>query len=115
MRARAAERGGTVTAVREDLDQAAGLSVYRDGFRVLPYGEPRNDWLRLDLRRVQNPTLRLSNNQNVGYVLISAEANPALRDQSNREGLIENQAFEDLRDLVLLALKELEVRRYDVR
>ena len=57
----------TVSRVRGELNAATGISVYRDGFRVLPYGESDNDWLRLDLRRVQNPTLRLSNNQVLGY------------------------------------------------
>jgi len=46
------ERGATIADVRRDLDVAAGINIYRDGFRVLPYSEPRNDWLRLDLRRV---------------------------------------------------------------
>jgi hypothetical protein len=69
----------------------------------------------LDLRRVQNPTLRLSNNQIVGYVLISAYDNPLLRDQSNREGLIEGPALDELRQLVTLALAELESQRYAVR
>ena len=72
------------------------------GFRVLPYGEPDDDWLRLDMRRVQNPTLRLSNNQVLGYVLISSEGNPKLRDQSNREGLIEGPPLDELRELVRL-------------
>jgi signal transduction histidine kinase len=107
--------GSTLKDVRSDLDRAAGINIYRDGFRVLPYGEPRNDWLRLDLRRVQNPTLRLSNNQIVGYVLISADDNPLLRDQSNREGLIEGPALDDLRQLVTLALAELETQRYSIR
>ncbi len=105
----------SIRDVRRDLDEAAGINVYRDGFRVLPYGEPRNDWLRLDLRRVQNPTLRLSNNQIVGYVLISADKNPQLRDQSNREGLIEGPALNDLRELVKQVLSELETRRYAIR
>lgn len=109
------EYGSTVADVRRDLNDAAGINIYRDGFRVLPYGEPRNDWLRLDLRRVQNPTLRLSNNQIVGYVLVSGDKNPLLRDQSNREGLMESQAFDDLRKLVEAVLAKLEERRYDFR
>lgn len=109
------ERGSTIRDVRRDLNAVAGVNIYRNGFRVLPYGEPRNDWLRLDLRRVQNPTLRLSNNQMVGYVLISADENPGLRDQSNREGLIEGPAFDDLRALVTMALSEVETRRYHLR
>lgn len=109
------EHGSTLKDIRRDLDDAAGINIYRDKFRVLPYGEPRNDWLRLDLRRVNNPTMRISNNQVVGYILISADENPLLRDQSNREGLIESQAFDDLRQLVTMVLNELETRRYKVR
>ncbi|MEG4496639.1 ATP-binding protein [Microcoleus sp. F10-C6] len=105
----------TIKEIRRDLSDAAGINIYRDKFRVLPYGEARNDWLRLDLRRVNNPTLRISNNQVVGYIHISADDNPQLRDQSNREGLMESQAFEDLRQLVTMVLAELETRRYKVR
>ena len=105
----------SVSQVRGMLDNGAGISIYRDGFRVLPYGEPDDDWLRLDMRRVQNPTLRLSNNQVLGYVLISSEGNPKLRDQSNREGLIEGPPLGELRELVRLTLNELEGRRYKVR
>ncbi len=107
--------GSTISQVRRDLDSAAGVNVYRDGFRILPYGELGNDWLGLDARRVQNPTLRLSNNQIVGYVLISADNNPSLRDQTNREGLIEGEAFNDLREVVKKVLAELEQRRFNIR
>lgn len=105
----------TIQDVRRDLDAVAGINIYRDGFRVLPYGEPQDDWLRLDLRRVQNPTLRLSNNQIYGVVHISADSNPKLRDQSNREGLDENQALQDLRDVMAEVLSRLETLRYSAR
>jgi hypothetical protein len=111
----AKERQSTIREIKRDLDSAAGVNIYRDGFRVLPYGEPKNDWLRLDLRRVQNPTLRASNNQIVGFVLISADDNSQLQDQSNREGLIESKAFDDLQELVLKVLAELEAARYKIR
>ena len=101
--------------VRRQLDRQTGVYIYRDGFRVLPYGEPSNDWLRLDIRRVQNPTLRVSNNQVVGCLLISADNNPGLRDQTNREGVVTSQAFEDLKELAMAALAQLEQRRYRER
>lgn len=101
----------TLSNVRKDLDAYAGINVYRDGFRVLPYGEPNNDWLRLDLRRVQNPTLRLSNNQVLGYVAITADGNPNLKDQSNREGLRENVALSDLQEIMLCILARMETTR----
>jgi signal transduction histidine kinase len=115
MRELAQTHGQALQEIRRDLDEGAGVSIYRDGFRVLPYGEQQNDWLRLDLRRVQNPTMRVSNNQIVGYILVSADENPGLRDQTNREGLIEGPALWDLRDLVIQVLSELEKRRYKTR
>jgi signal transduction histidine kinase len=107
--------GGGIKSIRQDLDAIAGISIYRDGFRVLPYGEPENDWLRLDSRRVQNPSLRLSNNQLTGFIRIGADANPELRDQSNREGLNDNLAYSELQAVILLALAELESLRFDAR
>ncbi|MFH0944801.1 MAG: DNA (cytosine-5-)-methyltransferase [Planctomycetota bacterium] len=106
---------GMVTHVRAWLKEWAGVSIYRDGFRVLPYGEPHDDWLRLDQRRVNNPVIRLSNNQVIGMVDISQDGNPDLIDQANRGGLFENQASEDLRKLVLLVFQILEQERYSRR
>lgn len=100
---------------KDALDSASGVSVYRDGFRVLPYGETGNDWLRLDARRVQNPTLRLSNNQIVGYLLIGRDTNPGLVDQSNREGLVESPGLADLRRVVTHLITTLEAERYKFR
>jgi len=42
MRALAERSGSDIGAVRRDLNEATGVNVYRDGFRVLPYGEPGN-------------------------------------------------------------------------
>lgn len=103
------------SSVRAILDRSAGISIYRDGFRVLPYGEPRDDWLRLDLRRVQSPTRRLSNNQIVGYLLIGRDTNPELVDQTNREGIVDGPGLEDLRNVVRQLLVLLETARYRIR
>jgi signal transduction histidine kinase len=105
----------TSAEARRVLNDVAGVSVYRDGFRVLPYGQEGDDWLSLDRRRVNNPTMRLSNNQVVGYVLISRESNPDLRDQTNREGLIDNEAFADFKQQLTAVITELETARYAVR
>jgi signal transduction histidine kinase len=101
--------------VRAWLREWSGVSVYRDGFRVWPYGEPHDDWLRLDQRRVNNPVLRLSNNQIVGFVEISRDGNPELFDQTNREGLMNNKALSDLRRLIDHVFQLLESERQRVR
>ena len=109
------EVNSTVKNVKKDLDDLSGISIYRDNVRVLPYGNKNNDWARLDIRRVNNPTLRLSNNQIVGYISIGLESNPLLKDQSNREGIVEGQALEDVKELIKLILNEVEQRRYSER
>jgi signal transduction histidine kinase len=106
---------GSRMEVRGWLRHWSGVSIYRDGFRVWPYGEPHDDWLRLDQRRVNNPVVRLSNNQMVGFVHLGADSNPELRDQTNREGLINNEPFEDLRRLVYFVLQILEAHRQSIR
>lgn len=105
------EESWNAADIRNLISGIAGMNVYRDGFRVLPFGEKGDDWLGLDLRRVQNPSLRFSNNQISGYVFIDSEKNPGLRDQSNREGLIAGDAFEDIKSMLLKALSEMESRR----
>jgi len=104
-----------ITEVRELIRSNSGIALYRDGFRVQPYGEPEYDWLGLGQRRVNNPTMRLSNNQVAGFVYVTAEENPELRDRSNREGLIENPQYEDLKEVMLKAISEIETRRYGIR
>jgi signal transduction histidine kinase len=108
-------RIGSPVEVRAWLRQWSGVSIYRDGFRVLPYGEPDNDWLRLDQRRVNNPVEHLSNNQVVGFVEITSDGNLELRDQTNRGGLIHGPAYEDLKRLVLYSLQLVERKRQSVR
>lgn len=101
--------------MRQTLKQWSGVSIYRDGFRVLPYGERGDDWLELNQRRVNNPTLRLSNNQIIGIVEITQRDNPDLRDRTSREGMIDNPEREDFRYLVLAALACLEEQRFALR
>ena len=101
--------------VRAWLREWSGVSVYRDGFRVWPYGEPHDDWLRLDQRRVNNPVVKLSNNQVVGFVEICGDRNPELRDQTNREGLLHNDAFSGLQRLIQFGMQLLEAERQSLR
>ena len=111
----ARETDSTKKYVRDALKEIAGISIYRDGFRVLPYGDPKIDWARLDIRRVNNPTLRVSNNQIIGFISVELEKNPEFKDQSNREGLVESDAFSQLKDFIPRILNQLEDKRYQER
>lgn len=101
--------------VRSLLDTYCGVSIYRDGFRVHPYGEPGDDWLKLDNRSRQSPTTRLANNQLIAFVRIGRETNPGLVDRTTREGLVHNRDFDALREWTVRALALLEEERYKLR
>ena len=84
------------------LDLYCGIKIYRDNFRVKPYGDIGNDWLELDKAKVKDTHgYRVGNNQTIGVVRISDEENPLLIDATNREGIIENEAYEQLRSFIL--------------
>ncbi|KJY36958.1 histidine kinase [Streptomyces sp. NRRL S-495] len=104
-----------ITEVRRLIKVNSGVTLYRDGFRVQPFGESDFDWLGFDLRRVNNPTMRFSNNQVAGFVYISADGNPGLRDRSHREGLIDSPEYDDLKGVLLQAVGRLEAWRYRLR
>lgn len=105
----------SLTGLRKILDAYSGVSLYRDGFRVHPYGERDFDWLGLDTRSRQNPTMHMANNQLVSAIRISREDNDKLTDRTNREGLVHNDAYEDLKKWYIRILGLLEAERYLVR
>ena len=100
--------------VRDFARGAAGVRVYMEGFRVLPYGERGDDWLKLDAdytrRRepfelgglagqpldsaVERETfLRLANNSYYGAVFLTDAGSPMLEMLVNREGFIPDEGF----------------------
>jgi signal transduction histidine kinase len=92
---------------RTILDSIAGIAIYRNGFRIRPYGDPENDWLTLDKRRVQNPTLRIGNNQVAGVISVEDQDVSGLIERSSREGFEENGSFRRLTRLVLELLAQV--------
>lgn len=79
----------------------AGLSVYRNGLRVMPYGREGNDFFRIEKRRSMHAGREFwSLRKMFGRVALRKEQNPNLRDKAGREGLIDNRAVKTFRDLV---------------
>lgn len=83
----AIESIGDKTAVRDLLEKWSGIMLFRDRFRVFPYGEDSDDWLELDRKAMGRSGYTLNKMQFVGRVSISRTVNPELVDQTNREGL----------------------------
>jgi signal transduction histidine kinase len=83
----------------QDLTKtASGVRLYRNGFRVLPYGETDNDWTNIDIRRANESGVNapLNNNNLFGFVEIADPEGKIFEETASREGLIENDAFRQL-------------------
>lgn len=99
------------------LKKFGGIKLYRDNFRVRPYGEmstPAYDWLMLGERFSQNPAgvarkgSRVRPNQVAGIIKFSRIENTYLEDKSSREGLQENETFELLKNILIGIIKVQE-------
>ena len=79
--------------------------VLRDGVRVYPYGEKGEDWLNLDkLRATVRAGQFISYNDLTGFVYISRDNNPMLKDSTNRQGIMDmDGALDDFKNLVTAA------------
>jgi len=107
--------------------ETGGIRIYLDDFRVFPYGDPKDDWLRLnEMRASRTPQLLrrgagmkeaaglppserpellvFGTNQLFGAVEISRFEQPAIEVNVSRERLVENAAFTQLREFVQLGI-----------
>lgn len=98
--------------VRQLLNDLNGIGVYRNGFRIRPLGDADFDWLKLNERRIQTPSRKISSNQVIGYVHIESEELSGLEEKSARDGLKNNFEYNNLVEITLAVINELEQRRY---
>lgn len=106
-------------ARRSWLAKFGGVRIFRDEFRVRPYGENGNDWLDLGRRQAQSPGgvgqkmggYRIRPNQISGVVNISRLTNKAFEDKSSREGIQENDEFEVFKNILLQMISAFEEDR----
>ena len=101
------------------LDKYGGIKLFRDGFRVRPYGEKGDsafDWLGLGMRKNNSPAgvakksggYRVEAENIAGSILISRITNLDFDDKSSREGLQENQTFSIFKELIISIIKIFE-------
>lgn len=102
-------------AARNMLKEYIGIGVYRNLFRIRPYGDSNYDWLELNQKRVNNPTVKFSTNQVVGFISIASEEESSLIEKSAREGLKENKNYDTLKTILAKVISEVESRRYQFR
>ena len=107
----ALRKAGEKAGLEEYLDRNGGVRVFRDGMRVHDYGEPGSDWLELGARQEGLPGARIGNGMMLASVHLVGEKSADLKEKTNREGFLENEAYRAFAGAVLYALERVEDQR----
>lgn len=100
-----------IKGLKDFMKNNSGIKVYRDGVRVYDYGEPDNDWLELDLMRVQKVSNSISRNLVLGSVYLDSSKTKSLEEKTNREGFIEDGQFELFRQIIIDTIVQINMDR----
>lgn len=97
------------------IEKIVGVKLYRNNFRIFPYGNSDNDWLKMGSFNARNSGVVYKPHTTTGYVDINGEENlNLLKELTNRQGLVldshgknfllimrelvfKNAAYEDIR------------------
>jgi C4-dicarboxylate-specific signal transduction histidine kinase len=114
----------SLNELKDFLTENYGVKLYRDNVVVKPYGFSNNqfgqDWLGLDVEKSKDPaavsrkTYRVNANNVIGSVNFKRDDNSALIDSSSREGLVENEAFLSMKNLINASIVLLSQYRVDI-
>jgi signal transduction histidine kinase len=82
------------------LEKLGGLYIYKDGIRILPYGDSDYDFLDIEKRRTKSASYYFfSYRRMFGVMEISRANNPKLIEKAGREGFIENKAYRQFKEI----------------
>ncbi|AXX96341.1 ATP-binding protein [Arcobacter ellisii] len=104
---------------KEFLKKFGGIKIFRDNFRVRPYGENGDDWLNLGHRQASNTWgvgqklggYKVKPTQVLGVINISRLTNIKFEDKSGREGIQENNTFELFKNSIIDIISIFETDR----
>jgi signal transduction histidine kinase len=83
------------------LNRYGGLYIYRDGIRVLPYGNNDYDFLDIERNRTKSASYYYFSYRRIfGIIEIDRAGNPALQEKAGREGFRENKAYRQFREIL---------------
>lgn len=97
--------------LKEYLKNNGGIAVYRDNIRIYEYGDSGNDWLQLESKRINAPGTTLSSKITIGAIYLDRQDSSGLIEKTNREGFVENEAFEEFRYAIINAIEKIQTLR----
>lgn len=97
-------------AMTRKLNRIGGLYIYRDGIRVLPYGNNDYDFLDIERNRTKSASdYYFSYRRMFGVIEIDREHNSALVEKAGREGFLENRAYRQFREILKNFFRQIAV------
>lgn len=101
--------------IKEIGYEKGGIKLYRNGFRVLPYGDSNNDWLGLDKSNNRKIILGPHSNRNFfGFVELN-DSEGLFEETSSREGVMENEALNELVSFVYRSITSAVIKVSELR
>ncbi len=83
------------------MGKIGGLYIYRDGVRILPYGDTDYDWLDIELNRTKSAYYYyFSHRKMFGVIEIDSQRNARLSEKAGREGFRENKAYRQFKSIL---------------
>lgn len=102
------KESGSAKLITDWIRSQSGVRVYRDQVRVFNYGEPGDDWLGLNVRRINRPAGKLGTDSLLGYIDLDLAKSPGLKEKTNREGFDENDVYRNFQRIVLSVFDKFE-------
>lgn len=98
------------TQISGKLNRYGGLYIYRDGIRVLPYGNTDFDFLDIEVRRAKSASdAFFSYRRMFGVIELTRRDNGELREKAGREGFADNEAYRQFREILMHFLYQVAV------
>ncbi|CAD5897350.1 ATPase, histidine kinase-, DNA gyrase B-, and HSP90-like domain protein protein [Carnobacterium maltaromaticum] len=90
--------------VKPTIESIIGVKLYRNNFRIFPYGDSNNDWLGMSAYNQRSTGVLFKTHTTTGFINIDGEKNlDVLTELTNRQGLVLNNYGSNF----LLLVKEL--------
>ncbi len=85
----------------QKMEKIGGLYIFRDGVRILPYGNTDYDWLDIEFHRTKSAYYYyFSHRKMFGAIEIDSPNNPRLNEKAGREGFRENKAYRQFKSIL---------------
>ncbi len=87
--------------ITRKLNKIGGLYIYKDGIRILPYGDSDYDYLDVEKNRSKHYSYYyFSYRRMFGVIEIDGVNNAGLSEKAGREGFRENNAYRQFRNIL---------------